>query len=87
MTTVKLQPPALRPDGACPECLGRGLCDYHKQTTQAAWIKRERALQSAGRATIAGRIARICASFELESDEFYTAEQKAQQYIEKGIAI
>ena len=52
------------------------------------WIA-ERATERAKAATIAlaaaaqrrNTIARICARYELESDEFYTAEQKASRYL------
>ena len=76
-----MKEPAKRADGACLECLGGNLCEYHRHTTQVAWAKRERAIYRAATHLHAEKIARICARYELEPDEFYTVEQKAERLI------
>ena len=47
----------------------------------AAWNKRHAEYTKAGEFHARNRIAQVCARFELEPDEFYTAAQKAQRLI------
>lgn len=71
----------MRTDGACPDCLGHGLCDYHKVETH----KRERAQAEQIRlAVIVHReqnTLRLMARLELESDEGGTAYDKAARLL------
>lgn len=66
-----------RPDGSCALCSGGWLC----KVCQADNAERERrqsaTIAAAARGIRATRIARVCARFELESDEMATREQKA----------
>ena len=48
---------------------------------QHAYKKREQQVHLASQALRAHEIARICTRHELESDEFYTREQKAIRYL------
>jgi len=48
--------------------------------------KRCAAISAASHGARAAHIGRVCARFELESDEFYTAEQKAARLIATGRA-
>lgn len=79
---LQLLKPTMNPDGSCPACIGGWLCSWHQQEglrrdrEQAAVLRRARA---GIRQNI---IARICAEHELESDEFQTAEQKAELIME-----
>lgn len=73
--------PELRVDGSCPDCQGGWLCLFHQAGTQRRFVARETALKLAAIGARQARIARICAQHELESDEFYTAEQKAERLI------
>ena len=50
----------------------------------AAWNARQACYAKASEWHKRNRIAQICARFELEPDEFYTAEQKAQMLIKQG---
>lgn len=51
------------------------------EAERIAYAKRTHALVNAGRAIKADKIARICQRHELESDEFYTREQKALRFL------
>ena len=64
-----------------------GLCvpastpdDYFERAVRE-WIQRQRNLAEVARYIRIARIAEFCAEHELESDEFYTAEEKAVQKI------
>ena len=48
---------------------------------QAAYRKREDCIRLASASLRRAEISRICARYELEPDEFYTAEQKASRYL------
>ena len=52
----------------------------------AAYERKWKQIRLAGAYVKHAQIARVCARFELEPDEFYTAEQKAQALINQGIA-
>ena len=69
-------------NGACRLCSGGWLC-IHCQADNAA---RDRAQGEMFRRASGGiraqRIARVCASLELESDEGGTREEKAEKLIE-----
>jgi hypothetical protein len=45
------------------------------------WNRKQGALRESAKLARAANIARICARHELESDEFFTAEQKAEKYL------
>lgn len=66
-----------RPDGSCSTCSGGWLC----KACQDDNAKRDAGLSLLLRGTVVGirqtRIARVCARFELESDEMQTREHKA----------
>ena len=51
------------------------------EAEQIAYRKREDAIHAAVKGGRAHAIARICAQHEIESDEFFTAEQKALRYL------
>ena len=82
ITKPVLSKPALRSDGTCSACLGGNLCRF----CQEEGLKRDRELSRVLARAVVGiretRIARVCSRFELESDEFLTREQKAQQMLE-----
>ena len=75
---AKLVKPDTYPDGACKACVGGWKCAFHIAEDE----ERERRMSDVLRQAVAGiratRIARVCARFELESDEFLTREQKAE---------
>jgi hypothetical protein len=68
-------------DGACPDCAGGWMCAYHQRTTAADWEKRQARLKVAARVARNAARDRIAARFELESDEFETADQKAERML------
>ena len=74
-----MREPKRNEDGFCVECLGRGLCDYHKIETQARWMEKQNAMRLAARGIRSGHIARIMARGEMESDEAGTAYEKAER--------
>lgn len=73
--------PVMREDGSCPLCVGGWLCLFH----QEAAAQRDRdlgaMLRRVAAAQHANEIARVCARFELESDEGGTREEKAERYL------
>jgi len=75
--------PVIRADGSCPGCCNGsgGKCEYH----QAAGLVKDAEAGVMLREVVASiresDLARIMARFELESDEFYTARQKAEGLI------
>lgn len=75
---ARLVKPETYPDGACKACAGGWKCAYHI----AEDAERDRQMSAVLRRACEGirinRIARVCARFELESDEFLTREQKAE---------
>lgn len=73
--------PQLDKNGACPDCSGGWMCAYHQRTTAAAWEKRQAAIRDAVRMARAAARDRIAARWELESDEFETADQKAERML------
>ena len=74
-----MKSPTLRSDGSCPACSGGWTCSFHiaeglrKDKENAATLRR--VCESAK----VNELARICARFELESDEMQTREEKALQ--------
>ena len=50
-------------------------------TERAAEQSKARAVSGLAESARRSEISRICARYELESDEFYTAEQKALRYL------
>ena len=75
---ARLVKPDFYPDGACKACAGGWKCAFHI----AEDAEREKRRHEVLRRTVAGiqqtRIYRVCARFELESDEFLSREQKAE---------
>ena len=65
-------------------CQGGWLCAKHRKETADAWNRRQREIALAVKGLKARTIDKICARYELESDEFQTAEQKAEGYIRRG---
>ncbi len=76
--------PKLRPDGACPDCIGGWLCAYHQRQGLDNDRKRSQAIKSAVRSLRNQELQRIMARYELESDEFLSAEQKAVAIMESA---
>jgi len=75
--------PTMNPDGSCPKCLFAG--GWHCEWHQAEAVRRCRE-RSAMAARVCRRatdedIARTCARYELESDEFQTREEKAERIL------
>ncbi len=83
MKNNKIETPTYYDDGACKLCLGKGLCDYHK----IEGVKRDKIKSSILRSSaVAARIANIdyiCARYELESDELFTADEKAISILDR----
>ena len=52
----------------------------------AEWNSRQACYAKAGEYHKRLRIAQVCARFEIEPDEFFTAEQKSQRLIKAGEA-
>jgi len=50
---------------------------------KAEWVRKQQSYTLASRALKQDEIYRICARYELESDEFFTREQKAQAIIDR----
>jgi hypothetical protein len=73
--------PQLDENGACPDCSGGWLCPRCQRETAAAWEKRQAAIRDAVRMARAAARDRIAARFELEGDEFETADQKAERML------
>ena len=67
--------------GACVECRGRGLCEYHKIETQRLWMEKQQTIARAGRSLRTQAINAIAAQNELESDEAGTAYEKAERML------
>ena len=66
-----------RPDGSCSLCIGGNNCEPCQQDGLAADRRQSAAIAAAVRSLREFEIARTCSRFELESDEFSTARQKA----------
>ena len=75
--TKTLAKPGQYPDGACMACAGGWKCAYHIQEDAIADRKRSELLRSVAAGIAQTRIYRVCARFELESDEMATREEKA----------
>lgn len=79
---AKLVKPDAYPDGACKACVGGWKCAFHIEQD----AERDRQWSATLRQTVAGiqqtSIYRVCARFELESDEFLTREQKAEAMLQ-----
>lgn len=56
--------------------------DYAKE--RAAYDERCKAIASAANALRRNELSRIAARFEFESDQYMTAEQKAERYLQTG---
>lgn len=78
--------PALRSDGTCSACAGGWLCQFHKEETGRNEAQRAETLKHAAHAARQAEICRVCARYELESDEFFTREEKAISLIGRGFA-
>ena len=72
--------PVIRPDGSCTQCGSGHQCAFHSQEG----LRRDREMGATLRRVCASykanEIARICATHEIESDEFFTREEKAAQF-------
>lgn len=53
--------------------------DYDKERED--WNRKQRALVEAGKGVHRNNIIHLCCQHELESDEFYTREQKAERML------
>jgi len=73
----KMKEPPKRSDGTCSACHGR-LCAFHQKKTAEDWDKKQELIRSVAKQTREAKLDRIMARFELESDEFLTARQKAE---------
>jgi len=74
--------PTMNADGSCPACLRSWRqCDWH--IAEGLRRDRERSAMFARvcRRASAEEIARTCARYELESDEFQTREEKAERIL------
>ena len=76
--TKLLPKPAIHEDGSCTACAGGWMCEYHQQESLRRDERLSAALRLSNKAARANEIARICAHYELESDEYQTREQKAE---------
>jgi hypothetical protein len=65
-----------RHDGSCSECCGR-LCKFHQEQGLKNDQRRADAIKRASKHHRELDIARTCSRYELESDELFTARQKA----------
>jgi hypothetical protein len=72
-------------DGTCPTCLALGgwLCELCKKDNAARDRANATRLKLVCESIKANEVARVCAAFELESDEFLTREQKAVAIISR----
>lgn len=75
---ITLVEPPRRVDGTCAACVGGWLCKYHQQTTALHWNREQNRNAAMMIRVRRDELHRIAARYELESDEFYTAEQKAE---------
>ena len=84
MTTKTNAGPVLRADGSCPVCSSGWVCAYHQEAGLRRDRERSAVLRRVCESMRAAEIGRVCARFELESDEFQTREQKAGRIIAGG---
>ena len=61
-----------------------GIVERDLEAEERAYQRRAAAIRAAADYHKRAQLARIMARHELESDEFYTAEQKAQRLIDEG---
>jgi hypothetical protein len=73
--------PKLRADGSCPQCVGGWQCAYHQQQGVVADKLRSEAIRLASESLRRAEISRVCARYELETDEAGTREDKAHKVI------
>lgn len=75
-----MKAPKLDANGACPLCSTSGgwLCQYHQVEGVRKFADQQAMLKGVAQSIHASRVAEVCARLELESDEFYTREQKAE---------
>ena len=76
--------PTLRADGSCPDCANGWQCAYHQAEGVRRFNEREKMFRRVALGIRQNRIMQVCAENELESDEFYTREQKALAIIEQN---
>ena len=67
--------PPKRADGSCSACAGGWNCVFHQVEGLLADDRRAEAIAGASRALHEMEIARTCARYELERDEFQTREE------------
>lgn len=81
MSANTLPEPVLRRDGSCPACMGGNVCRWHQEDG----LRRDREgmdnLRRVCASAHAHEIGRICARYELESDEGGTREEKAERIL------
>jgi hypothetical protein len=86
-TIITTSPPPTGTRGECLECAGRGVCEWHAAQGRVQDHNRSEAIRSLLQHERAKERARICARFEFESDEYHTAEEKADLYKTTGTIL
>jgi hypothetical protein len=72
--------------GACLDCvalIGRSRCEFHAAEDQKRDARNRATLRRSCEIGHAHELARICARYELESDEGGTREQKAERILRR----
>ena len=77
--------PKPRDDGSCPQCIGGWQCAYHQQQGIALDRSRSEAIKLASESLRRAEISRVCARYELETDEAGTCEDKALRILAKMV--
>lgn len=72
-----MKSPKLNLDGSCPDCAHGWQCKFHQAQGVAKFKAQSEMLARVAVAIRHAAIDRTCGRFELESDEFLTAEAKA----------
>ena len=77
-----MKAPILNADGSCPDCLRSWRqCAWHIADGLREDRERSEMLRRVCAAQRADEIGRVCARYELESDEMQTREEKAEEIL------
>jgi hypothetical protein len=84
-TKTHILAPKLRDDGSCPQCVGGWQCAYHQQQGVAKDRMQSETIKLASESLRRAEISRVCARYELETDEAGTCEEKVQRILDHSL--